>query len=76
MKKKTLTVGTIPKSNRIIVEIEGKSVILYITTHFPGLVQAFQSNVELLKSVMHNHSLSRLGTGISIKRGAVKISYT
>jgi hypothetical protein len=44
MKKKHLTVETIPKSNINMVE-RGKSIPQtrqYITAYFPGLVQALQ----------------------------------
>ena len=44
--KKYHTVGTVPKSNIKITErckIDTKHK--YITTHFPGLTQAFQSKV-------------------------------
>ena len=39
------TVGTVPKSNREIVETEAKSTPLthiYMTSHIPALVQTFQ----------------------------------
>jgi hypothetical protein len=41
------TMGTIPKSNRKVVEREAKIVTpgfthKYMTAHFPGLVQALQ----------------------------------
>ena len=39
------TIGTVPKLNRKIVEIEAKSIPLkciYMTAHIHGLVQALQ----------------------------------
>jgi len=43
--KKYYTVGTVPKSNQIILQIEDKLIHLthkYMTAHFPDLVEALQ----------------------------------
>jgi len=43
--KKIYTVGTSPKSNRLIEEIDTKFIPLtytYMTTHFPGATYALQ----------------------------------
>ena len=43
--KKYITVGTIPKSNRQIVETNTKLILLiqkYVTAHLPDLAQALQ----------------------------------
>ena len=44
MKKKTLSVGTVPKSNRKIVERTKSinSTQKYKTVHFPGLIHALE----------------------------------
>ena len=46
--EKYRTVETVSKSNRHVVELEAKLIALtymYMTTHFPGLVQSLQYKV-------------------------------